>query len=328
MRLRATTVGLSTLAMLALAACTGAPRSDAVTSAASTASTAASTSEPAATAARSTPSAPSSGADAAGLGVAPHLENDTLVTPPGVTPGAKRPLVVFLHGLGATGAGLVRSLDVGPLATPLGFSFVAPDGPKDHLGRRFWNAGHDCCDFDGANPNHVSLIGNLPATLEASGAATFGDVVVVGFSNGAFMAHRLACDVPRVTAIVAFAGAEPGEVDPPCQPAHPVRVVMVHGDADHVVPYAGGPVLGDTTRVVPSAEKGASDWAARNGCAARAPEHRREDLAQALAGDETRIDTYAGCKAPVELWTVAGADHLDVLSPELLAKALGAVLAR
>lgn len=323
MRLGSTKIGLATLAALGVAAC-GAPHADAVTSASSVAAAASSDSQ--ATPPPAKPSAASSGAGPAAIGVAPHLENDVMVTPPGIAPSAKRPLVVFLHGLGATGAGLVRSLDVATLATQLGFSFVAPDGPKDHFGRRFWNAGRDCCDFDGANPPHVSLIGNLPTALEASGAATFGDVVIVGFSNGAFMAHRLACDVPRVTAIVAFAGAEPEDEDPPCQPAHPVRVVMVHGDSDHVVPYAGGPVLGDTTRVVPSAEKGAADWAARNGCAG-APKHRREDLSPALAADETRIDAYTGCKAPVELWTVAGADHLDVLSPELLAKALGAVLA-
>jgi polyhydroxybutyrate depolymerase len=269
----------------------------------------------------SSASAPASGT-APAIGASPKLEHDTLVTPPGVPLDGARPLVIFLHGLGATGEGLVRSLDVAPLSQRLGFSFVAPDGALDHHGRRFWNAGHACCDFDRKQPDHVRLIGALAPDLERGGAGRLTPVVVVGFSNGAFMAHRLACDVERVGAIVAIAGAVPAEGDPPCAPKHPVRVIVVHGDADGVVPYAGGPVLGDTTRVVPSAADTARLWADRNHCKGALGKPTRRDLVQRLDGEETRLEAFAGCDAPVELWTVEGADHLGVLSSPLVAAAV------
>ncbi len=268
------------------------------------------------------PRAPSASAPPPAIGARAKLEHDTLVTPPGVPVDGARPLVIFLHGLGATGDGLVRSLDVAPLAQRLGFSFVAPDGELDRHGRRFWNAGRACCDFDARRPDHLGLIGALASELERGGAGRFDPVAIVGFSNGAFMAHRLACDVERVAAIVAIAGAVPGEGDPPCTPKHPVRVVVIHGDADDVVPYAGGPVLGDTTRPVPSAEETASLWAARNHCRGSRPAPTHRDLVKRIEGAETRVEPFGGCAAAVELWTVEGADHLGVLSSGLVAAAV------
>ena len=269
----------------------------------------------------------STSASAGVIGFAPKFEHDSLARPPGLPSTGKHPVVLFLHGLGATGAGVVRSFEVPALSQKLGFAFVSPDGPKDKEGRRFWNVGHACCDFDGANPPHVRMLGTLLDSFEKSGAEAFSDVVVVGFSNGAFMAHRLACDLPRVTAIVAFAGAEPRDDDPPCHPTHPVRVIMIHGEADHVVPYAGGSLLGDSAHVVPSASKGAADWALRNGCSTAKPKDEQLDLTEKLPGTETHIETFAGCKAGVELWSIANADHLDVLDPGLLEVALTRVLA-
>jgi len=287
-------------------------------------------STPGSTASQSVAAAsPSTASASAGvIGLPLKFEHDSLARPPGIPASGKHPVVLFLHGLGATGSGLVRSFDVPVLAQKLGFEFVAPDGPKDQEGRRFWNTGHACCDFDGANPPHVAMLGSLLDSFEKSGADSFDDVVVVGFSNGAFMAHRLACDLPRVTAIVAFAGAEPRDDDRPCHPEHPVRVIMIHGEADHTVPYAGGAVLGDPAHVIPSAWKGAADWALRNGCSDSKPKDVRLDLTKKLPGTETRIETFIGCKAGVELWSIADADHLDVLDADLLDAALTRVLAK
>ena len=54
----------------------------------------------------------------------------------------------------------------------------------------------------------------------------------------------------------------------------------------------------------------------------------RRDLVKDIEGKETRIEAYEGCKAPVELWTVEGADHLAVVSPPLVAAAVQKVLAK
>ena len=281
--------------------------------------------------ATSTPTSPASTAAetaaASAIGHSPGVERAQIATPPGVGATDARPLVLFLHGLGDSGAGFERALGVPPLAKDLGFSFVVPDGAVDGKGRRFWNAGSTCCDFDGLGPDHVKMLGGLPGSVERGGGGRFDPVVVVGFSNGAFMAHRLVCDVPRVGAIVAIAGAVPGPTDPPCKPTRPVRVVVIHGDADAVVPYAGGPLLGDTSRVVPSAAETAGGWAQRNGCGALGAA-KRTDLVKKLEGSETRIEVYEGCREPVELWTVEGADHLGVLSRDLVRAAVSRALGR
>jgi polyhydroxybutyrate depolymerase len=236
--------------------------------------------------------------------------------------------VVFLHGLGGSGADFERDLDVPALAQRHGFSFAAPDGPVDHHGRRFWNAGSACCDFDEQRPDHIGLIGSIPNALEQAGAARFDSVVIVGFSNGGFMAHRLACDVPRVTGIVAIAGSIPGSKDPPCKPAHPVRVVIIHGDRDDIVRYEGEPANADGARAVASAAEAAKAWAELNGCTGPLGKPIHRDLVKDIEGKETRIEAYEGCKAPVELWSVEGADHVAVVSPTLAAAAVDRVLAK
>lgn len=261
------------------------------------------------------------------IGTSPALERAEVATPPGIAPADARPLVLFLHGLGDSGAGFERALGVPTLARDLHFSFAVPDGTLDRRGRRFWNAGPACCDFDGLAPDHLGQIGSLPDALEKGGGARFDSVIVVGFSNGAFMAHRLACDVPRVTGIVAIAGAVPGPTDAPCKPTHPVRTVIIHGDADAVVPYRGGPVLRDASRVVSSAADAAATWALHNGCGALGAPTRR-DLVKKLDGDETRIEAYEGCREPVELWTVEGADHLGVISRDLVGTAVKRALGK
>ncbi len=54
------------------------------------------------------------------------------------------------------------------------------------------------------------------------------------------MAYRLACDLAdRITAVVAFAGADPGDGQS-CQPCRPVSRPHVHGRSDSAVPYVGG----------------------------------------------------------------------------------------
>ena len=85
-------------------------------------------------------------------------------------------------------------------------------------------------------------------------------------SAGAFMAQRLACDrADLVAAVVPVAGTLGATV--PCNPARPVSVLAVHGDADPVVPFGGGPMVarGGASAIV-SAPATADRWRAANGC--------------------------------------------------------------
>ena len=52
----------------------------------------------------------------------------------------KRPYVIFLHGLGASGKILTDNLGIAALATEHKFSWSTPDGDLNSKGQRFWNA--------------------------------------------------------------------------------------------------------------------------------------------------------------------------------------------
>jgi hypothetical protein len=63
--------------------------------------------------------------------------------------GERRPLLIFLHGLGGSGAEALNDPGLRALAEQGRMVLVAPDGTLDRAGRRFWNAGRACCNFDG-----------------------------------------------------------------------------------------------------------------------------------------------------------------------------------
>jgi polyhydroxybutyrate depolymerase len=225
-------------------------------------------------------------------------------------PDAKSPLLVLLHGFGASADALGEFTDWPAFAEKHGIAWLAPNGPEDAHGRRFWNAGSSCCNFDGRAVDHVAAIRELIERTLARHPLDPARVFVVGYSNGGFMAHRLACELPGlVRGVVSVSGAGPLEaVD--CAETAPVRVLQIHGDADPVVAYAGGNLFGKAGFPLhASAKKTTEDWAARLGCG-HATEPPAFDFDAKLAGAETRVERFAGCRrGAVELWTVAGGGH-------------------
>lgn len=220
-------------------------------------------------------------------------------------PGA--PLLVLLHGFGDSGAAMAAAW--APLALDAGMVVVAPDGTEVQ-GRRFWNASSACCDFTGTGVDDVAYLADMIEQTRAD--HDLGTVTVLGFSNGAFMAHRLACDRAGVVdAIVAIAGALDAEIER-CDPDGTVRVLTIHGDADPVVRYEGV-ASGDAPPPLGSGHPSAADtighWASELGCGAGA-EGPGLDL-EVGGEDETTSLVFGGCPSgsAAELWTVRGADH-------------------
>jgi len=229
---------------------------------------------------------------------------------PSLEAGQKAPLLVLLHGLGSSGEELAAGSDWPRFAESHGIAWAAPSGPMDSQGRRFWDAGPSCCNFDGKPVDHVAALGNLLERLKQSSRIDASRVYVGGHSNGAFMAHRLACERPElVSGIVAVAGTGPLS-RAACKPPTSLRVLQIHGDQDPIVTYGGGHLFRrpDLPEHL-SAQKTAADWAKALGCegsSAAAP----LDVEARLPGAETRVDAFAHCRAgAVELWTVVGASH-------------------
>jgi polyhydroxybutyrate depolymerase len=291
------------LAAVALAGCPSepapptAPAPSAVAPLAAPSPSAATSSRPA-----PPPSAPPTTATPARA--APSIE-----VPSTIRPGERRPLLVLLHGLGASGKALLEVAPFRALAARRRFSLVAPDGATDSKGRRFWNASGACCDFDKTGTPHVAELRALLESAVESPAVDPKRVFVLGYSNGGFMAHRLACEVPGIAGIVSIAGAGPSEGEP-CAPPAPVAVLQIHGDADQVIRYEGGRALGRADLTPhPSALETVSAWAARDGCKGKPAGASAIDLDDKIDGAETLVTRFPGCTRPVELWTVRGAGH-------------------
>ncbi len=234
------------------------------------------------------------------------------------TPGERRPLLVYLHGLGGSGSEALNNPALRALAERGRMVLVAPDGTLDRQGRRFWNAGPACCNADGKAVNDVARLEALISDWLQRPEIDPERVYVIGFSNGGFMAHRLACFMDdRLAAVVSLGGAGRAREEA-CAPASPLSVLEVHGDADPIVRYDGGRVLNDRAfDPHPSAPETFRDWAERLGCVG-SPTVSAADLDPRLPGAETRIEGHAGCPlGAVELWTVHGGGH-QVATPALL----------
>lgn len=246
--------------------------------------------------------------------------------PAGYDSTAPTPLVIMLHGYAETSVAQEDYFRFGPVADEQTFLYATPDGTHDESGNQFWNADDACCDFFASGVDDVAYIDAMIDDISTQYNVDPKRIFVVGHSNGAFMSHRLACDLSnRIAAIAPLAGAVWNDALK-CTPADHVSVLDVHGDADAVVNIAGGAVPagliapGDppaTQPPYPSEAQTMSTWAAKNGCTGvQAPNGLTLDLDATLAGAETTESAYAGCPSGigVELWTIRGGTHVPALA--------------
>ncbi len=220
------------------------------------------------------------------------------------------PLLIMLHGLSASGDINELILHLAPLAESKNFLYAFPDGTKNPLGIRFWNATDFCCNFFGSTVDDVAYISAVIDDMASRYNVDKKRVFLVGHSNGGYMSHRMACDrSSKIAGIVSLAGAQWNDATR-CTPTDKVSVLQVHGNRDGLVAYGGGPLY-------PGARETVGIWANRNGCTGRLDyAGKRLDLEGVLPGAETKIEQYGGCPATgaVELWTIEGGSHVPAFT--------------
>ncbi|MSP62304.1 MAG: hypothetical protein EXR72_18630 [Myxococcales bacterium] len=237
--------------------------------------------------------------------------------PKSYDPAKATPLVLALHGLGDTGENLAAGLGFMLLAESRGFLLAYPDGTPTGFQGGYWNANDVCCQLSSPTPDDVAYLGAVISDMSEKYNVDPKQVFVIGLSNGGMMAHRLACDLSsRIAAVVSLSGAQYND-QAKCQPTQPVAVLEVHGDADPNVPYKGGKTLGGNGPLVGSAHATIQVWVDRNGCGAAAEKDPAINLDGMLAGSETTVERWPGCKpgGAAELWTVVGGAHIPRLTP-------------
>jgi polyhydroxybutyrate depolymerase len=236
--------------------------------------------------------------------------------PSGYDKSVPTPLVILLHGYAASGAIQESYFQLAPLADTKTFLYAYPDGTVDASGYRFWNATDACCDVGKTGVDDVAYLNAVLDDMEQKFNVDPQRVFLVGHSNGAFMAQRLACDSSsRIAAVVSLAGAAFKD-QTKCAARSPVSIVEVHGDADTTVSYEGGASLYPGGAPFPSAHETVNDWAIKDGCTGMLTDGATLDLERGLAGAETQVAAYGGCpSAAVQLWTIHGGGHLPMLQP-------------
>ena len=229
------------------------------------------------------------------------------------------PLVVLLHGYGATGAMQESYMKFESVAETNKFILVYPDGTVDSSGRRFWNATDACCDFLSDVADDVYLLSILKE-MESSYSIDAKRIYFVGHSNGGFMSYRMACKYPdRIAAIASLAGASYFKTTD-CGAKSSVSVLQVHGTKDETILYDGGQILGTS---YPGAVASASQWATFNQCTQNAATRSSKfDLEPNITGDETSVTAWTNCQnsSEVELWTMEGAAHIPTLKSTFATK--------
>ncbi|MGH9165000.1 MAG: alpha/beta hydrolase family esterase [Acidimicrobiales bacterium] len=205
-----------------------------------------------------------------GLEVSGVHRSAVLVLPPerSVAPRRRPPLLVVLHGVGMRGSDM-RSLGFDAMAARQGVVVAYPDAWHGS-----WNDGRP--GLEPASPDDVvddvAFLRSLISEVGARAGADTARVAVVGFSNGALMAGRLACDAPAGVVAVGLVAGTVGEgFASSCTPSGRLPVVVVAGTGDATVPYGGGQIADFNGRKrgrVAGVGEFLAFWRAVDGCGA------------------------------------------------------------
>jgi polyhydroxybutyrate depolymerase len=210
------------------------------------------------------------------------------------------------------------------VADRLGFLVVYPNGSSGAFPNvRTFNAGGGtggyACVSGVACLDHVNEAPYFDALLDSAAGAADIDrarVYATGVSDGAAMAHELACTLSgRLAAIAAVSGGNQYATTQRCKPAHPIPVLEIHGTQDAIWPYYGGrsslaaaergPLAGDFVSI----PKTVKNWASRDDCTQSLPQTQLP-IAHA---DGTSIvqQVFTRCRrgAEVVFDTVIGGGH-------------------
>jgi len=156
--------------------------------------------------------------------------------------GAPGRLVVLLHGLGADGNDLIG---LAPVWAPLlpDAEFVAPDAPfpcdMAPFGRQWFSLQDRSPDviLAGVRAAAPFLDAFITDTLAARGLDE-GRLALVGFSQGTMMALHVGLRRAKpVAGILGYSGALIGAEGLPKEIRSRPPVLLVHGDADEIVPH-------------------------------------------------------------------------------------------
>ncbi len=213
-----------------------------------------------------------------------------LLAGPAELPEQPIPLVLNFHGY-SDGASQQEGFSLMSDHAPgAGYVVAYPRGTGLLAG---WNAGTCCGSAALTGVDDEAFTAALIEAIAEVACIDLQRVYSVGYSNGGFFSHKLACDRAGSIAGIASVAGVIGVSD--CQPTRPIPVLQIHGTADLIVPYGGSPIG------YPSVAETMEGWRVRNGC-------DDETVVDYDLGDATCV-SWVGCEQPVALCTIDGGGH-------------------
>jgi polyhydroxybutyrate depolymerase len=215
------------------------------------------------------------------------------------------PLLLAFHGSGSTAKDMADLTSLDKVADRAGFLAVYPQSLDDH-----WHSG--LATASPAGPDDLGFVRALLARLESDFAVDRQRVYATGFSNGAFFCQRLACAMTAdFAAVASVSGQMPQALALVCKPTRPISVLLVHGNADPIVPYDGSGEQGSSGLALLSVAATAAFWEHADACPGGGGATFTLHDASPADGTHVRREAHAGCAdgTEVTLYTVDHGGH-------------------
>jgi phospholipase/carboxylesterase len=165
-----------------------------------------------------------------------------LVKPPGFTPGAGWPLIVLVHGRGAS---MYDLAGLAPVFDQTGYVYAFPNGPYSFYGMGYsWVAGQPGTEpVPEGSPGVTELFEGFMDEVLAQTGVEPGNIVLGGFSQGGGVTLRFGLPRPEtfkglMVLSGAFRESDQQTVQLPAERTQPIFVA--HGTSDSVLEVAMG----------------------------------------------------------------------------------------
>jgi polyhydroxybutyrate depolymerase len=233
----------------------------------------------------------------------------TLYVPSSYDPSVPSPLVLLLHGRGGSAASQAYISDFKTVAEREGLIAVFPDGLNHE-----WNYVRNMPSYEGIGPqDDDAFLNGLIDDLSLELNIDQQRVYVTGYSNGGFMAQRLACtQQERYAAIASVAATGSYGLPELCEGRDHKPVMYIHGTEDEIVPWDGQlsqAADGSSFYISAPMSRTIGFWANHNECG---DELDQRDLEQTSELSQTRVLRVTGCPNDglVIIYMVSGGGHV------------------
>ncbi len=147
-------------------------------------------------------------------------------------------LFVLLHGFIDPGIFVNAALPITKFVDSKKLFVIQPYGTRNKLLNRFWNTGEWCCNFFDKDVDDSNYLRNLILEIKQD-FPQISKIYILGHSNGAFMAQKMACDhADIINGIVSYAGAGLLK-SKDCKQKKNFTFIQINGKKDGLIKFSG-----------------------------------------------------------------------------------------